>query len=276
MTIEKITYVSVTQNRVENLKRNLPAVLPYVDAAIIVDGGSSDGTQEYLESLSPKVTRIFRKWDDNFANQFNFYLPFVDNGWILICDDDELPSEDMLKSLRSLIEESNYGNNFCCVEFQCENIDPEANYFSGPTGYYRQIFFRKNSNMKYKVDLHQSLVGYQNGKFKKSDKLYYHIKTVKQEMQNACRNYFIGGYWPPGANHPVKDHTWNEMKDALSKDHPEVSIFSEFNNLMISGNIGPNVKAWIIKYKDITSQGYNELKCFYKYYFQILHPEHNK
>lgn len=270
--MEPITYVSITQNRVENLKRNLPVVLPYVDRAVIIDGGSVDQTAEYLESLSPKVVRIFRKWDDSFANQYNAFLSHINDGWVLICDDDELPSIELLGSLRDLMRQSNQGNNYCCVEFQCNNLDPEAHWDSGPTNYYRQIFFRWNPRMKYMVDLHQSLQGYQNNKVLRSSNLYYHIKTRKQEFQNACRNYFIGGYWPEGANHPVKDPIWYELKNILNKVYPNIQIFSDLNSLLIQGNIDSQIKEWIKKYKDISGQGYGELRAFYIYYFEILHP----
>lgn len=270
---ESITFVCVTQNRVENLHRNLPVILPFVDAAVIVDGGSSDGTQEYLESLGPKVKRVYRKWDDNFSNQYNEYLKHIDSGWILICDDDELPSIPMLESLRPLILESNLGENFSVVEFQCNNIDPIANWDSGPTNYFRQMFFRKTSRMKYVVDLHQALIGYQNHRVIRRKELYYHIKTRKQEFQNACRNYFIGGYWPQGASHPEKDPAWFELKNILARCYPEIKYFSDLNNVLIQGHIHSDLLAWIRKYQNIDGSGYGELRAYATYYFELLHPD---
>lgn len=94
--MDTITYVCVTQNRVENLKRNFHHILPYVDRAVIIDGGSVDGTEAYCKS-QPKIEWYHRKWDDSFANQYNEYLKHITDGWVLICDDDELPSKEMLE-----------------------------------------------------------------------------------------------------------------------------------------------------------------------------------
>lgn len=270
---EPITYVSVTQNRLQNVKRNLEIILPYVDRAVIVDGGSSDGTAEYLDSLAPKVKRVYRKWDDNFSNQYNEYLKHIDDGWVLIFDDDELPSKELLESLQGLIQESNFGQKFSCVEFRSNPQDPEAGWDPGPANHYRQVFFRKTPHMRYVVDLHQSLRGYQNNKIIKRNEVYYHIKTRRQEFQNACRNFFIGGWWPPGASHPEKDHTWQELKSLISKHYPEVQYFSDLNNLMIKGNLHPELKEFILKYKNIEGAGYGELRAYAVYYFEMLHPE---
>lgn len=271
--MEQITYVCITQNRLENLKRNFAQVLPYVDRAVIIDGGSVDGTEEFCKA-TPKVEWHYRKWDDSFANQYNEYLKYIGSGWVLIADDDELPSEGLLASLRRIAEESDEGRNFCCVEFRSWAINPDDNPPKDhPDDYWRKLFFRYQPGMKYVVDLHQCLVGYQNNKHVRSDLIYYHIKTARDVARNACRNYFIAGIWLPNASDGLRGPEWHAFRDIVKKAYPEVSTFAELDRLFIQGNVHDSVKNWMVEYRDYGSNLYHELHHFFEYYFEMLHPE---
>lgn len=271
---EPITFVCITQNRAQNLKKNLPIVLPYVDRAVIIDGGSEDDTKEYLESLAPKVQYVYRQWDDSFCNQYNEYLRHINEGWILICDDDELPSEDMLKALRPLVEKSEKGEKFCLVSFSAISQDPDTGWESGPTGYTREMFFRWTPKLKYVRDPHQSLTGYQNGRRKVREEVYYHYKNQKQNFYNGCRNYWIAGAWlTEHAQSGAKGSDWEELHRIVKRRYPDVSVFRDLHKYMEAGNIHPELKAWMIKYKDHPDIRYHELRLWYEYYFDYMHPE---
>ncbi len=271
--MEKITYVCITQNRLENLKRNFPVILPHVDRAVIIDGGSVDGTEEYCKSL-PKVEWHYRKWDDSFANQYNEYLKYIDEGWVLLCDDDELPSSDLLKSLRKIVADSEQGNRFCCVEFRSWAINPDDEVPKDhPDDYWRKLFFRYHPKMRYTVDLHQCLVGYQNNNQARSDFIYYHLKTTRDVARNACRNYFIAGIWLPNASDGLRGPEWDELRAVVKSCYPEIETFSELDTLFIQGNLHEDLKAWMIKYKDFGSSLYHELHHFFEYYCELRHPE---
>lgn len=276
---DSLTYVCVTQDRLGNNKRNLPVVLPYVDRAVIVDGFSKDGTYEYLQSFAPKVQIHQRAWDDSFANQYNEYLKHIKGGWVLICDDDELPSEGMLRSLREIIKQSDNGSKFGAVEFRANDVsyvdgDWANRHDNGPCEYYRRLLFKWYPDMQYTVDLHQALQGVRGASVRCTDH-YYHIKSKRDEYRNACRNYFIAGEWPSGPRTDgIRTPEWVELKNILELFHPEVTLFSHLNGLMVSGEIHPEVENWIAKYKDHgRDQGTSgELRAYYGYYFDILHP----
>ena len=283
MRQETITFACMTTPRLPNLKRLLPKVLPYVDRAVIVIGKKDDEAIEYLKSLGPKMTIVFRKWDDNFANQWNEYLRHVSSGWVLICDDDEVPSQPLLESLDKLVNASQQGNNFCCVEF-CANpiyLADGKEHDNGPTDYYRQIFFRKTGQMHYrggtKTGCHQFLVGYQNNRIVKSKEVYYHIKSVSDEHRNAARNYFIYGIWLHGSADGDQREEWHELKAILKRTNPEVETWTDMERLMIAGNIHEDLKAWMVKWyqKFNGHSDYNEMRAVVSYYFQHLHPDEN-
>jgi glycosyltransferase involved in cell wall biosynthesis len=279
---DKITFVCVTQNRIEYMKRNIPKVIDYVDRIVIVDGFSVDGTKEWLESYSPKIFVTQRRWDDSFANQYNEYLKHIGEGWVLLCDDDELPSEALLKSLKDIIKNSNEGKVYSSVEFKCHGmeIDKDGKVLldPGPCEYYRLIFYLYQTNMKYLIDLHQSLVGYKNGRSIRRQETYYHLKTNEDMYRNACRNWWIAGVWLPNATEGVKVAEWHELRDLVLKVYPDVKVFGDFNAVMVKGNMDKSVKDYLLKIKDIpddekSGRLLNELRSYYKYYFDILHPE---
>jgi glycosyltransferase involved in cell wall biosynthesis len=272
--MERIHFVCITQNRVENLRRNLPEILPFVDSAVIIDGGSTDETQEYLESLAPKVKRVYRKWDDSFCNQYNEYLKHISDGWILICDDDELPSREMLESLRLVLEASEGGNKYSCVRYRAVSEDPDSGWRSEPTNYYREMFFRWTARLKYVRDPHQSLKGYYNGKMINRDEVYYHYKNQHQNFYNGCRNYWIAGVWlTEHSQDGVRGPDWNELKQVVLECYPDVKVFRDLNALMEEGNIHPRLKEWLRKWKDHPDKRYFELRLWHEYYFEFLHPE---
>jgi glycosyltransferase involved in cell wall biosynthesis len=289
MRNEKITLACVTKPHLDRLKNLIPRSLPYVDRVVIVLGERDKETESYLLSLGPKVEVYFYKWHDNFAASWNAYLSKITQGWVLLVDDDEIPSDLLLKSLDRYVEASNYGNHYCCVEFQCNPVSEGQDM--GPVNYWRQILFRRVPGMQYqggtKTGCHQYLVGYQNNKFIRSDSVYYHIKSLKDEYRNASRNYFIYGIWLHGAQDGIQREEWFELKDTIDRCYPEVETFPDLDRKLIAGNVHQALKDWMIKWYNNLQEGsayfsdnplneywhYNEARALIVYYFKYLHPE---
>jgi hypothetical protein len=279
---EPITFVCMSTPRLNNLKQLIPKVMPYVDRAVIVIGREDKEAIDYLLTFGQKMTVVYRKWDDNFANQWNEYLRHVKEGWILICDDDEIPSPAMLDSLRGYVNAAQGGQNFCCVEFRSNAIyidDQGKEHDSGPNNYWRQILFKKTGQMQYRggtnTGCHQYLVGYLNNRIVRSDHVYYHIKSVSDEHRNAARNYFIYGIWLHGAADGIQREEWHELRKILAETNPSVKTWTEMERLLIAGDIHPNLKDWMRRWheKFKTHNEYNEMRAICSYYFRFLHPE---
>lgn len=279
---EIITYACITQNRIRNIKRNIPKVIDYVDKVIIVDSFSTDGTKEWLENYSPKIKVVQRKWDDSFANQYSEYLKYVNEGWVLICDDDEVPSEALLKCLRQVTEDSNEGKRYSGVEFRCYPLDVDNSgkiiADHGPENYYRQMFFRYNPGMHYIIDLHQALVGWRNFNRLRREEIYYHLKSDEDIYRNACRNWWIDGIWLKGASSGIHSPEWHELRRVVRDCYPDVKIFGDLKAILIKGNIDKRLKDFFWKIKDIKDEPdidrpMNELRAYWTYYFEKLHTE---
>jgi hypothetical protein len=256
-------------------------MLPYIDRAVIVIGKKDQEAIDYLKSLGPKMLIVYRKWDDSFVNQWNEYLNHVKEGWVLICDDDEVPSDELLAGLDSFVNGSAQGQNYCCIEF-CANpiyLADGKEHDNGPTDYYRQIFFRRTPQMHYKGGIqtgcHQYLVGYQNNRIVRSKHVYYHIKSVSDEHRNAARNYFIYGIWLHGATDGIQREEWHELKGILARTNPSVTTWTEMERLLIGGDIHPDLKDWMTKWytQFRTHNEYNEFRAVVTYYYKFLHPE---
>jgi glycosyltransferase involved in cell wall biosynthesis len=93
--MSKLPLVSVIVavfNGVNTLKRCIDSVLDqtYQDVEIIVmDGGSSDGSQKLLESYGNKISYWESKLDDGIADAWNKALTHVKGDWFLILGADD-------------------------------------------------------------------------------------------------------------------------------------------------------------------------------------------
>jgi len=273
MNENHITFVTISVPRLNNLKRLIPAVLNSVDKVIVVIGVKEEESIKYLKSLGDKVLAVYNPWPGDFYEQFNVYLPYVSGGWVLICDDDEVPSPELLTSLPSLIQGSNYGQNYDVVAFRCEMVGHGYNETHNRTDktevYYREIFFRWNPNLRYAVEAHQSLQGLRGPQLKREEK-YLHIKDEVDLWRNACRQFFVAGRWDDDEGRRpitqgVRGPEWEELHDILKRNHPEVRMFPDLHRLMISGKVCQEFRDWTAKYRDTTLPSSGELKAYYKY-----------
>lgn len=280
MRQEPITFACVTAPRPDNLRRLVPAVLPYVDRVVLIFGHKDMEIADELKNMSDKVEIYYRPWDDNFIAQFSCYLDVVNEGWILIVDDDELPSGEALDSLDTLVNDSNYGQNFCSVGFRAHDVS-EGVLAERPADFWKQMFFRYVPTLYYaggeKTGCHQCIAGFQNDRIVASKAVYYHIKSLRDEYEHAARNYFIYGVWLPGPHitDGERREEWHELQDIIKRKYPEVRSFPDFDKILINGNVDEELKYWMVKWYDeyIDHPEYNEMRALCTYYFKYLHPE---
>jgi len=280
MRSEKITFACITKPHLDRLKALIPKVMPYVDRAVIVIGERDSEVEKYLKSFGSKMSIVYKEWKDNFAAQWNIYLQYIEDGWVLLCDDDEIPSEDLLDSLDDYINNSDQGNKYCHVAFRCNPISEGQDM--GPCNYWRQLFFRYNIGMHYrggpKTGCHQYIVGYQNGRGIDDDvagRVYYHVKPLEDEYRNAARNYFIYGIWKHGSSDGEQREEWHALKTVLANIYPQVKVFPDLDKIMKAGHIHSSLIDWMTRTYNTYREhpDYNETRALVVYYFRYLHPE---
>ena len=102
--MQTLSLCMIVKNEARNLPRSLAPVMPYVDEAVVVDTGSTDGTPELAARLGARVHPF--TWCFDFAAARNFSLEQATGDWVLWLDgDNRIPEEDAA-ILKSLVQRS--------------------------------------------------------------------------------------------------------------------------------------------------------------------------
>lgn len=102
----RISVVTASYNALDGLCRTVESVAaqtwPNVQH-VIVDGGSSDGTQQFLERLRPGVTWL-RESDQGIADALNKGIALADGDWVIVlqADDTFVDEESLARAVRHL------------------------------------------------------------------------------------------------------------------------------------------------------------------------------
>lgn len=108
--MRKYSVIIVTYNRLSLLRECLDCVLhqtlPF-DNIIVVDNASTDGTGKYLESLKDKITVVNEEYNGGgakgFADGLRYVHDNVNNGYVLLIDDDAMLSHDYMKRIDEFV-----------------------------------------------------------------------------------------------------------------------------------------------------------------------------
>lgn len=92
-----IAVIILTKNEETKIVNCIESVKDHVNEIILIDSGSTDETVLMAEKLGAKIR--FRAWDNDFAAQRNFALEQTNADIVFYLDADEIPNEELLKSL---------------------------------------------------------------------------------------------------------------------------------------------------------------------------------
>lgn len=96
-----VSLAMIVRNDASRIERCLASVAPYVEEMIVVDTGSTDGTQEIARRLGARV--IEREWPDDFAQALNWAFEEVSCEWTLRLDSDEWLLPESVSALKEAL-----------------------------------------------------------------------------------------------------------------------------------------------------------------------------
>lgn len=93
----------IVKNEVDNLERAVKSLQGAYSELIVVDTGSTDGTQELAEKLGAYVCEF--PWNDNFSDARNFAHQQATQPWCLFIDADEEAEPGTVEVIRQYTEQ---------------------------------------------------------------------------------------------------------------------------------------------------------------------------
>ena len=99
MAKPKISIAVIAKNEADRIGRLLTSV-EFADEVIVVDSGSTDGTQSLCEKRGAKV--VFKEWG-GYAAQKQYAMEFASSEWIFNLDADEEISDALAEEIRNAI-----------------------------------------------------------------------------------------------------------------------------------------------------------------------------
>ena len=178
----KISISVIAKNEVDRISRLLKSV-KFADEVLVVDSGSTDGTQEVCKKLEAKV--VFHEWP-GYAAQKQFAMDYTTSEWILNLDADEEISGPLAKEIQDAIK----------------NVSPDVSAFSMPRlsrylgkwikhgGWYpdRKVrLVRRGKGMWKGEGLHEQLIV--NGKIEQlSEPILHHVyRNISDQVATINR-----------------------------------------------------------------------------------------
>jgi glycosyltransferase involved in cell wall biosynthesis len=106
-----VTVVILAKDEVINLKRTLAPLLSWAEEVVVIDSGSSDGTQAFARTLG---ARVLENRYEYHAQQINWAIAALAASaqpWILLLNADELPDGELKEEIGRVTGSTNLGQS---------------------------------------------------------------------------------------------------------------------------------------------------------------------
>lgn len=166
----KVSIVTVLLNNLQGFRRTAESIF-YQDHYnidwIVVDGGSSDGTAEYVKTLGTRVTKFFSGQDKGIYDAMNKGLAAASGDYVVFLNgDDRLASSGVLTALVNLAVEADYpdlifGSSYLLFGGERRVLrrvrNPGVYIRHGQPALHQGTAFRRTTHLRYMYDLRYSV-----------------------------------------------------------------------------------------------------------------------
>ena len=201
----KISYAITVCNELEEVKRlvNFLVLTKRKEDEIVILFDEKNGTDEVFDCIEKMVydCEVFcEKFEGHFADWKNELTSHCTGKYIFQIDADELPTEDLIVNLPSILELNQEIDVFLVPRVNTvEGLTPqhiqkwgwnvnEKGWVNFPD--YQWRIYRNDPSIKWKNKVHEVLEGFKTSTLLPAEEIYclYHPKTIdRQEKQN---NYY--------------------------------------------------------------------------------------
>jgi glycosyltransferase involved in cell wall biosynthesis len=192
-----ISSITIALNEEKYIARMLKSILPYVEEAIVLDGGSTDRTVEIAKECGAIVKVKLFEYD--FAKQRNWARVMAHHSWILAIDCDEILEPELGEHLPQLLAMAKQHGHDCfaitekniftdteqcdCPEHQPKNLAPDGNYYWNYPDYHNRLF---RNYCYWEGYIHETVVGMRQPPMRVPGEWggFKHLKTHDDQKQS--------------------------------------------------------------------------------------------
>jgi glycosyltransferase involved in cell wall biosynthesis len=122
-----LSLAMIVKNEAEHIEKCLSTARPHVDEIVVVDTGSTDGTQEIAKRYADVFEEI--EWPDSFSVARNHSFDLASGDYIMWLDGDEhIADDDQWRKLRNVLREK---DDIAGIQLMVRNLVPDNQLLEG-------------------------------------------------------------------------------------------------------------------------------------------------
>lgn len=247
------------------ISESISVMSPYVDEIHVQGDDFNEEDITYLEAKGASVH--IEPWRDEFSDYKNKCIAPANTEWVLILDDDEIPTKELAERLLEIVKKSNSGRNYNIVSFDVLDVETvKGEVVSERRSPGGKPLLHWNVPEPYYGNPHIWLKpSYYPWKTVHAPYAYTHTKDQDSILPNSVRNVFLGG---GGDNTREGNPLWVELR-ALTKALG-IDRWKDFHAYLKKGKTDLGVLDVMKRLADMPWKD-SELGDMLKYY-KLLHP----